>query len=61
MSAKVCLGASGTPSLVSTRSVATSSMSCHSRAARPPGRRRSHSLGRRPPPLAPAPAGRATA
>eukprot|EP00965_Chrysotila_dentata_P096057 3173538-Pleurochrysis_carterae.AAC.1 len=61
MSAKVCRGASGTPSLASTRSVATSNTSRHSLAARPPGRRRNHSSGRRPPPLALTPAGRATA
>eukprot|EP00965_Chrysotila_dentata_P181495 5990958-Pleurochrysis_carterae.AAC.1 len=61
MSAKVRIGASGTPSLVSTRSVATSRSRRHSRAARPPGRSRSQSSALRPPPSDPAPAGRATA
>eukprot|EP00965_Chrysotila_dentata_P229855 6197449-Pleurochrysis_carterae.AAC.2 len=61
MPANACFGASGTPSLAVTRSVATSSMSCHSSAARPPRRRRSHSSVRRPPPAVSAPAGRDTA
>eukprot|EP00965_Chrysotila_dentata_P148191 4891835-Pleurochrysis_carterae.AAC.1 len=61
MPANACLGASGTPSLAVTRSVATSSMSCHSCAARPPRRNRSHSSVRRPPPAASVPTGRDTA
>eukprot|EP00965_Chrysotila_dentata_P068369 2261247-Pleurochrysis_carterae.AAC.1 len=54
-------GARGTPSLASTRPVATSSSSVHSRAAVPPGRRAIHSSPRLQPPVVPPRGGCATA
>eukprot|EP00965_Chrysotila_dentata_P116902 3863788-Pleurochrysis_carterae.AAC.1 len=55
------LGASGTPSLVPTRSAATSSSSSHSRIAAPPGRSAIQSSPLRQPLVAPPRGGWATA